>query len=110
MQNAEILNTETLTTEDMMRIFGLSRNSIYRRHREAREGRGGLPLAIETGAKRGLRWSAEAVKNFLQNANRATTKHSDLDFESAAKRAARNRAALKKLEKFGIKITGKGEG
>ena len=98
-------DVETLTIEDMMRIFRLSRPSMYRRVREARAGRGGVFLPIETGGKNNLRWSAGAVKAFLQNTDNTLPKSATLEIESAAKRATRNRAALKKLEKFGIKVT-----
>jgi len=93
---------ETLTIDDIMRIFRLSRNSIYLRLRDAREGRGGLPLPIPTGAKRRLRWNAETVRNFLQSAE--TPQPSSPPVESETKRATRHRVAMKKLEKFGIKI------
>lgn len=90
-----------LTIEDVMRIFGLSRPSIYRRLREAREGRGGLPLPIPTGTKRRLLWHVGTVREFIENPQ---SKPPQPPIESEAKRAARSRAALRELEKFGIKI------
>ena len=98
---------ETYGMEDMMRIFGKSRQTVYRLVREARAGRGGVFLPIELGGKNNLRWSADAVRAFLQNANSTPQKNATLEIESAAKLAARNRAAMKQLEKFGIKITQK---
>ena len=92
---------ETLTIDDMARIFRLSRVSIYRRLHEARAGRGGLPLPIPSGPKQGLRWDAETVRQFLQNAD-STSPPSPI--ESAAKRTKRHRAAMNALEKFGIRI------
>jgi len=100
---------ETYTIEDIMRIFRLSRVSIYRRLREAREGRGGLPLPIPTGTKRSLRWNADTVRQFLQNADSTPPMPPPPTIESAAKRSARNQAALRELEKFGIKIPKKGQ-
>ena len=92
-----------LTTEDMMRIFGLSRTSIYRRLKEARAGRGGLPLPIPTGTKQAIRWNAEDVKKFLENANDQPQTSPTLEIESATQRQRRHNAAMKKLERFGIK-------
>jgi len=96
---------ETLDIEDIMRIFRIARVSVYRRLREARAGRdSGLPLPIQTGTKRGLRWSAETVRKFLENTDRTPSMPPPSPIESATQRAARNRAALRELEKFGIKI------
>ena len=94
---------ETLTIDDIMKIFHLSRNSVYRRLREARAGRGGLPLPIPTGTKRSLRWNAEDVRNFLQSANDAPKTLPTLKIESATQRQRRHNAAMKQLERFGIK-------
>ena len=94
---------ETYGVEDLMRIFNLSRVSIYRRLREAREGRGGLPLPIPTGAKRSLRWTAESVKAFLQRANEPLPTPPVPKIESENARQKRHAEAMKKLERFGIK-------
>jgi predicted DNA-binding transcriptional regulator AlpA len=99
----EMKDIETFGTEDMMRIFGLSRTSIYRRLREARAGRGGLPLPIPTGAKRSLRWNAEDVEKFMQSANDQPQTSPTLEIESVSQRQKRHNAAMKKLERFGIK-------
>lgn len=98
------MELETFDTEDMMRIFRLSRPGFYRRLRDAREGRGGLPLPIPAGPKQRLRWNVETVRKFLDNTDNMPSMPLSLPTESAAKRAARNRAAMKELEKFGIKI------
>ena len=95
-------NLETLTIDDIMRIFHLSRNTVYRRLREARAGRGGLPLPIPTGAKRSLRWNAEDVKKFLESANDQPQTSPTLKMESAKSRQKRHAEAMKKLERFGI--------
>ena len=94
---------ETYGVEDLMRMFGLSRPSIYRRLREAREGRGGLPLPILTGAKRSLRWTAESVKAFLQNASEPPPTAPTPKIESENARRKRHAEAMKQLERFGIK-------
>jgi predicted DNA-binding transcriptional regulator AlpA len=94
---------ETLTTEDMMQIFHLARISIYRRIREAREGRGQFPIPIQTGTKRRLRWNMETVRNFMQNADSPSQTSSTLKMESAKSRQTRHAEAMKKLECFGIK-------
>ena len=96
---------ETYGTKDMMRIFDKSRQTVYRLVREARAGRGGVFLPIEFGGKNNLRWNA--VRAFLRSADSTQQKNATLEIESAAKRAVRNRVAMKQLEKFGIKITQK---
>ena len=97
-------NFETLTVEDLMRIFQLSRVSIYRRLREARAGRGGLPLPIPTGVKRSLLWRAEDVRKFMQSADDEPQTPPTLKIESAKSRQQRHADAMKKLERFGIKV------
>ena len=94
---------ETLTSKDIMRIFGLSKASFYRRLREARAGRGGLPLPISTGAKRSLRWNAATVRQFLENADGTSPTPPTLEIESAKSRQKRHAEAMKQLERFGIK-------
>jgi predicted DNA-binding transcriptional regulator AlpA len=96
---------ETLTVKDLMQILKLSRVSVYRRLNEARAGRGGLPLPIPTGAKRSLRWNAEDIRKFLENANDVPQMPSKQEIESAAQRQKRHNAAMKHLERFGIKAT-----
>ena len=93
---------ETLTIEDMMRIFKLSRVSIYRRLREARAERGGLPLPIPSGPKQRLRWDTKTVRQFLQNANEPQVTPTQ-KFESEKSRQKRHAKAMKSLERFGIK-------
>ena len=105
-EELEMKDFETLGTEDIMRIFGLSRVSIYRRLRAGREGgHCGLPLPLPTGgAKRSLRWNTETVKQFLENANDASQTPPEQKIESAAQRQRRHNVAMKQLERFGIKI------
>jgi predicted DNA-binding transcriptional regulator AlpA len=99
---------ETLTVEDIRQIFKLSRVSIYRRLREARAGRGGLPLPIPTGPKQRLLWNAEDVRKFLHN-NETPQTPPTLEIESAKSRQKRHAEAMKKLERFGIKAPQKGQ-
>ena len=97
MQDLETL----LTIDDIMRIFRLSKIGVYRRLRDARDGRGGLPLPIPSGPKQRLRWNVETVRKFLEN---AVSTPSPPSIESATKRASRNKVAMNALEKFGIII------
>jgi predicted DNA-binding transcriptional regulator AlpA len=57
-----------LGTADLMRIFGLSRVSIYRKVAEARAGLGRFPLPV-SGVKQKLRWSVDNVEAFCQSMN-----------------------------------------
>ena len=101
---------ETLTVTDMMQIFQISRVSVYRKVSDGREGRQcGLPLPIPTRPKQRLRWNVETVRKFLENGDGMPLPSSTPPFESEAKRAARNRVALRELEKFGIIIPKKGQ-
>jgi len=94
---------ELYSTDEICQIFKLARSSIYRRLREARAGRGGLPLPIPTGAKRSLRWDAESVRMFLQSANSTPQTPPTLEIESEKSRKARHAKAMQQLERFGIK-------
>jgi predicted DNA-binding transcriptional regulator AlpA len=102
MQDLEPL----LEIRDIMRIFGYPRSTVYRRLREARAGRGGLPLPIPTGAKRSLRWNAEDVRKFLENTDKAPPTQ---EIETATQRQRRHNAAMKTLERFGIKVPQKAQ-
>ena len=57
-----------LGIEDVMRIFGLSRVSVYRRVGEARQGKSRFPLPVST-AKQKLKWSAADIEAFCQSGN-----------------------------------------
>ena len=94
---------ETFGVKDLMRIFNLTRESIYR----PREGRGGLPLPIPTGTKRSLRWSAESVKAFLQSADSTPQMPPTLPCELEKSQQKRHAEAMKQLERFGIQATKK---
>jgi len=101
------LESLTLTTDAMMQIFHLTRQTIYRRNeKEAREGRGKWPLPIPSEPGQGLRWNVETVRNYLQSAATPQTSSTPL-MESPTKRSARHNAAMKDLEKMGIKVTDK---
>ena len=96
-----IQDLETLTTDDMMQILHLSRAGLYRRLRDARAGRGGLPLPIAGRAKQGLRWLAKTVREFLENVE-APQECIVPKMESEKKRRKRHSEAMKELEKLGI--------
>ena len=91
-----------LAIEDIMRIFKLSRVSVQRRLQKARAGRGGLPLPIPSERKQSLRWCPETVRHFLQNTSTPQTPPT-LTIESEKSRQKRHAAAMKTLERFGIK-------
>jgi len=55
-----------LGVDDLMRIFGLSRISIYRKVSEARAGNGQFPLPV-WGSRKKLRWNAAEVEAFCQS-------------------------------------------
>ena len=55
-----------LGIDDLMRIFGLSQVSIYRKVREARAGNGQFPLPV-WGSRKKLRWNAAEVEAFCQS-------------------------------------------
>jgi hypothetical protein len=101
---------ETLGVGDMERIFKLKRVSVYRRTSEARAGRGGFPLPIAMGgAKRNLRWNVADVRKFLQSTDDTPQTPPTLEIESAKSRQKRHVAAMKKLERFGIKVPQKAQ-
>jgi predicted DNA-binding transcriptional regulator AlpA len=97
-------NQKTLTINDIMEFFQLSRVTVYRRLRIGREGGdSGLPIPLPMGANRSHRWNAEDVRQFLESANDAPKTPPALDFESEKSRQKRHAEAMKKLGKFGIK-------
>ena len=98
---------ETFDTDVMMRIFHLSRVSVYRRTQKAKKGYGGFPLPIPSGPKQVLRWNAETVRRFLQSADTPQPTSPPI-IESPTKLSARHTAAMKELEKLGVKFPSKG--
>ena len=100
-------NLETLNTKDMTQTFKMSQATLYRQLKEAREGRGNFPLPIQTGPKRSLRWSAESVRNFLQNGNDMPQTSPTLTISSAKSRQMRHAEAMAKLERKGVKTAKK---
>jgi len=54
-----------LKIKDMMRIYGMSRVSVYRKVADARAGRGGFPLPL-TGYKKQLLWNPDEVERYCQ--------------------------------------------
>ena len=99
---------KTYTTADMTQILNLSRESVYRRVKEAREeGLSDFPLPIQTGPKKGLRWSAESVRKFLQSGNDASQTTPTLKIESGKSRQKRYLESMARLEKKGVKTARK---
>ena len=54
-----------LVIDDLMKIFGLSRVSIYRKVGEARAGKSAFPLPV-FGSKHRLRWNPADVEQYIQ--------------------------------------------
>lgn len=88
-----------LTVTDIMVIFLVSRVTIYRWNRLAKEGRSRFPCAVSD-TKQGLRWNPDDIRAF-QNANRPPPK-----IETASSRAKRHVDAMNRLEKKGVKFGG----
>ena len=97
MQNMEPL----LTIADIMKIFGVSRVSVYRWIAESRAGRGRFPLPIG-GHKQKLRWNRDAILAY-QNANNPQPEK----IESAAQRQKRHATAMNQLHSKGVNVTPK---
>ena len=94
-----------------MQILKKSRSTLYRELKEAREGRGSsFPLPIQTGPKKGLRWSAESVRKFLQNDNDTPPTSPTLKIESGKSRRMRYIESIKKLEQKGVRVNRKQDG
>ena len=108
-------NPKTLTINDIMEIFKLSRVSVYRRLRIGRGGGdSGLPIPLPMGTNRSHRWNPETVQQFLESADDAPKTRPALKIESEkserkqdAEMQKRHAEAMKKLEKLGIKISQK---
>jgi len=94
----------TLGEEEIRRIFKISRSCLYRRLREAKEGKdAGIPLPIPMGStRRRLRWDAETVRKFcqVQNAPRPPTAT-----VASSEQAKQLDDAIKELEGLGVKLT-----
>ena len=92
-----------LTVEDIMMIFLVSRVTVYRWNRLAKEGgRSRIPCAICGDEKQGLRWSRDAVLAHLNASNSQPTPK----VESASERSKRHAAACESLRKHGVKLGG----
>jgi len=88
-----------LTVADIMVLFLVSRVTVYRWNRLAKEGRSRFPCAIGD-TKQGLRWNPDDIRAF-QNANRPPP-----NIETASSRAKRHAAACASLRKHGVKFGG----
>lgn len=87
-----------LTVEDIMVIFLVSRVTVYRWNRLAKEGKSQFPCAVGN-RKQGLRWCREAILAY-QNANNLQQPIP----ESAAQRKKRHATACESLRQRGVKI------
>ena len=88
---------ETLTLQDIMRIFHVSQPSVYRWVSEARAGKSQFPIPL-SGYKRKLLWSKDAILAF-QNRN-----HVPSQLESAKARSQRHAVAMQSLAARGVKV------
>ena len=93
---------ETLTIQDIMRIFHVSQVSVYRWVSLARQGKGNFPLPIGEHRQK-LLWSRESIIAY-QKTNET---QSPPTIESATQRQKRHTAAMNRLRSKGIKITPK---
>jgi len=96
MQN--IKSSSLLDSKAMQEIFGYSESTLFRRLREARAGKGGLPLPLELGNRRGLRWNPDHVRKFCE------TQTQTLPPEPTAEREQELDDAMKSLKSQGVKI------
>lgn len=88
-----------LTVGDLMVFFLVSRVTIYRWNRLAKEGKSRFPLPVGD-TKQGLRWSREAILAY-QSANNL---QSARNIESVSQRKKRHAAACESLRRHGVKI------
>jgi len=91
-----------LTTDDIMKIFGVSRPTVYRWDKLAHEGRSRFPCSIGD-AKQRLRWSREAILAYQNASNSQPTPK----IESAGERSRRHVAAMKSLADKGVTLSQK---
>jgi predicted DNA-binding transcriptional regulator AlpA len=92
-----------LHAEDIVKLFGVSRATVYRWIVEAREGRSRFPLPINNGVKRKLLWNRSDILAFqFQNGNGTPPLP---ETESAGQRKKRYTAALARLRQKGVKIS-----
>jgi transposase len=89
---------ETLTVQDIMRIFHVSEATIYRWVAASRAGRGRFPLPIG-GYKQKLCWSRDVIAAFQHGNNQPPQQ-----LESASQRKKRHAAAIASLRKRGVNI------
>jgi predicted DNA-binding transcriptional regulator AlpA len=104
MQDQDI---KTYTTEKMTQTFQMSLATLYRRVKEARAGRSSFPLPLQTGTKKSLRWSAESVRQYLQNGSDTPQTSQTLKTSSAKSRQIRHAEAMARLEQKGVKTAKK---
>ena len=95
-----------LGIEDIMRIFNLSRVSIYRKVKEAREGNSQFPLPLW--GKQKLRWNAADVEAFCRPKTvsqvQVQVNNSKQQRQSAKDTRARQASVEQALARHGIVI------
>jgi len=92
---------ETLTVQDIMRIFHVSGITVYRWVNLARQGKTKFPPPIG-GHKQKLCWSRDAIAAFQNGVNTLPPKP-----ESAKSRQKRHAAACQSLARRGVNIKAK---
>jgi len=88
-----------LKSKAIQEIFDMPESTFFKRLREARQGKGGLPLPLELGGKRGLRWNPEHVRVFLESQSQPA-----LSREPPAEQRKELDDAMKSLKSQGVKI------
>jgi hypothetical protein len=92
---------ETLTLEDLCRIFHVAPVTIYRWTSEGRAGKTTFPVPL-SGFKRKLLWSRDAILRYQNGGTPAPPQP-----ESAKSRAKRNAVAMASLRRRGVNIKAK---
>jgi len=100
MQNIQ----PALHVGDIMKLFGVSRPTVYRWIAEARQGKNRFPLPINNGSKRKLLWNRCDILAFQFQNNNGTPPP---EIETATQRKKRYTAALARLQQKGVKISRK---
>ena len=100
------LDSKTLwDSDDVQRYFKFSETTLFRRLRDAKEGKIIFPLPISygDGRKKGLRWDARTVESFI----RASVPQQALPPPADESTTEEYKGAIKELEAMDIKLSGK---
>ena len=84
-----------LTIDDLVALFRVSRATLCRWLREARQGKNRLPLPIDSPGRQ-LIWNRNSIEEYL-NENSQTVNAPQV--ESAAKQRARHNVAMNEIER-----------